>query len=276
MYTYEFQSDRDNKFAFKYYDYVGDFKHFHQCLELVYVMSGEATAYIDDQPYHISAGQLCVVTPFTSHYYETIQKGNFIVILIPHRYIREYKNLFNAKKFKSPIITDTADKPILTLLNMFNNVTHDKDILGNRSSGTSPLYIEDMLRTLTSLMLRFFVEHCDVAKRSRISEIASNAVDVIDDNLTQDITIKFVCRKIGCTQKDLSYHFKKTLGISVTGYINRARVHEAAYLLTNFPDLSVSDIMTRAGFQSNRSFLRYFKEFLGCTPSEYRKMKNIE
>ena len=61
------------------------------------------------------------------------------------------------------------------------------------------------------------------------------------------------------------------MNISIIDYIARTRVFEAAHLLNSNPNMTVEAVMLESGFQSSRSFLRHFKDYFNCTPTEYRK-----
>jgi len=60
------------------------------------------------------------------------------------------------------------------------------------------------------------------------------------------------------------------MGISFTNYINRLRIDYASGLIDNHPEMTINDIMVKAGFTSSSSFYRNFKKFKGITPSEKR------
>lgn len=51
MYIYEYDRDRNNIFYIAVETRVGVTMHFHNCMELIYVLDGEAVAHIDDVTY---------------------------------------------------------------------------------------------------------------------------------------------------------------------------------------------------------------------------------
>ena len=63
--------------------------------------------------------------------------------------------------------------------------------------------------------------------------------------------------------------FRKVTGINFTAYVSRVRAEKAKNLLLN-PNLRVSEIAYRAGFQSLTHFNRMFKRYVGEAPTHYR------
>ena len=251
-------------------------KHFHNCIEFVYVIEGKTLAHIDNEVYTLTSGQMCAISCFSTHYYEKPDDGKYFVFLIPRRFFREYEMLFDASSFKNPIITDLAPRPILNVFYMAYNVAHFRDVWGNEAASKNKTFAEAQLQYISSYLINLCINHCGLHERHRISSLVADAVRIIENNFKSDITTAFICKKLGCYQKNLSYHFKKTMNMSILDYIARTRVYEAARLLTANPNMTVEAVMLESGFQSSRSFLRHFKEEFNSTPTEYRNQgKNM-
>ena len=66
--------------------------------------------------------------------------------------------------------------------------------------------------------------------------------------------------------------FKKNTGLSLKRYIVNQKMEAAKNLLVT-TNLSVTLICERVGYVNYSNFIRAFRQIVGCTPSEYRKMK---
>lgn len=274
MYVYEHDRDKTNEFLLEIESSVSEKKHFHNCMEFVYVIEGSTIAHIDGEIYKLSSGQLCAISCFSTHYYEKTTNGKYFVCLIPRRFFREYEAVFDSNNFKNPIIDDVSPNPIFYVFKMLYEISHSRDIWGSNTNNSNNKYAETQLHYISSYLINLCINHCGLHERHRISSLVADAVRIIENNFKSDITISFVCKKLGCYQKNLSYHFKKTMNMSILDYIARTRVFEAARILSTNPNMTVEAVMLESGFQSSRSFLRHFKKYFGCTPTEYRNNSN--
>jgi AraC-like DNA-binding protein len=65
--------------------------------------------------------------------------------------------------------------------------------------------------------------------------------------------------------------FRKRLGASPVQYLNRLRVSAARRLIAREPELTVTEVGRRVGFQDVRYFARTFRQAYRLTPDEYRR-----
>ncbi|MED4753719.1 AraC family transcriptional regulator [Brevibacillus choshinensis] len=100
-------------------------------------------------------------------------------------------------------------------------------------------------------------------------EKLNDALDYIEEHLTEEIDFKEVARLALCSE----YHFKRMFpfltGVSLSEYIRRRRLTLAAFDLANSQD-RVLDIAVKYGYSSADSFTRAFLGLHGITPSEAR------
>ena len=73
-------------------------------------------------------------------------------------------------------------------------------------------------------------------------------------------------------KKYLCYVFKKYTGVTMTEYLNHARLNYASSLLKN-TNKTVSEIALESGFSSTSYFNVIFRRRFGITPKQLRKMK---
>lgn len=275
MYNYEHGRDKNNIFVAKTEKELSDKKHFHNCIEFIYIIDGEAIAHIDDIEHKLSSGQMCAVSCFSPHYYETIRSGQYTVCLIPRRYFREYDAIFNANSFKNPVIDDGAAKPLFSIFRMLENICSNCNIFGSETDNFTEKTKNEQLHHLSAFLVNLCINHCSLYERHRISALVADAVNIIENDYKNDLSIETICKKLGCYQKNLSFNFKKTMGMSILNYIERTRVFEAERLLCKYPQMTIETVMMESGFNSSRSFLRHFRAVFGCTPTEYKnKHKN--
>lgn len=114
---------------------------------------------------------------------------------------------------------------------------------------TAPLPIEDP-----------FLERLAVIEREQLYR---------DPNLT----IFTLSRTIGTNRTYLTKAFRECYGETFSEHINRLRIAEAIRLLTESPQMTLSDIATQVGYNSATSLYRNFVRLHHCSPTEYMKRK---
>ncbi|WP_372782966.1 helix-turn-helix domain-containing protein [Litorivivens sp.] len=91
--------------------------------------------------------------------------------------------------------------------------------------------------------------------------------------LQPGIKLADIARMVGTRANYLSQTINSRAGESFFDYINRHRVEYAKTLLLSEPDMTVSEVALRAGFNSQNVFNGHFKKRVGKTPTQFRKLK---
>ncbi|MCR5294042.1 MAG: AraC family transcriptional regulator [Lachnospiraceae bacterium] len=142
-------------------------------------------------------------------------------------------------------------------------------------------YIESLLscssitemRAINHTMYRDFIERVHkIRMRPEYSRQIASCVNYIEMNLSGDLSIRKLARRVGYTEYYLSHKFKEETGISIGGFIRKARIERARSLLAN-TDMSVSKIADELHFCSSSYFSMRFEEEVGMLPSRYRMEK---
>jgi AraC-like DNA-binding protein/predicted transcriptional regulator YdeE len=98
-------------------------------------------------------------------------------------------------------------------------------------------------------------------------------IDFIEAHLESDIEPAEVARAAGMSQWHFQRIFKALTNETLKTYIRSRRFAKALEQLTS-TRLSVLDIALAAGYETQESFTRAFRDCFRITPSQYRKMGN--
>lgn len=96
------------------------------------------------------------------------------------------------------------------------------------------------------------------------------ACNYIIDNCEQTLSLKEVADYVGFSECYFSKLFKKATKINFVEYVTIQRIKQAQALLAD-STIPITEIAYKAGFKSISTFNRVFKEYRGCSPTEYRK-----
>jgi AraC family transcriptional regulator len=97
----------------------------------------------------------------------------------------------------------------------------------------------------------------------------------IQENIDSSLTLQTLA-EIACFSP---YHFHRIftafVGETLSEYIRRIRLERAALKLC-YTDTSITEISLSAGYETPAAFTKAFRQHFGRTPSEFRKLRNLE
>ena len=102
------------------------------------------------------------------------------------------------------------------------------------------------------------------------SQLVQHVIMRIETDLVADLSLKAHAEYLSVNASYLSNLFKKETGITLTEYVNRARIDHAIFLL-NTTDMQIQTIAQNCGVPDVNYFTKLFKRTIGKTPKEYRQ-----
>ena len=102
-------------------------------------------------------------------------------------------------------------------------------------------------------------------------KLVSRALMFIHHNAKRLIQVADVIDYLGVSRRNLDDKFMKMLGRSVHDEIKRVRIDLICHMLLE-TELSISDIVLGLGYNDTNHIARYFKQKMGMSPLEYRKL----
>lgn len=97
----------------------------------------------------------------------------------------------------------------------------------------------------------------------------NDACNYIIDHCQQELTLEMVSDYIGFHPCYFSRLFKAATGYRFIEYLTLQRVNAAQLLLID-TRMNITEVAYQSGFKSISTFNRVFKQFRGCSPTEYR------
>ncbi|WP_158302041.1 response regulator transcription factor [Paenibacillus mesophilus] len=101
--------------------------------------------------------------------------------------------------------------------------------------------------------------------------VIQKAKTYIQEKYNQDITLEDVAEHVYLSPVYFSRLFKKQTGRNFTDYVTEIRILRAMEYLRQ-PQYKVYEISSIIGYKSTKYFFKLFKQYAGCTPTEYRNM----
>lgn len=148
-----------------------------------------------------------------------------------------------------------------------------------------PLYIDQLSSTLAKeieaaqspealsvlgpKMVRHYCRLVREFSQKGHSHLISKLLILVEADLTADLSLSALARRLNVNSSYLSALFKKEVGSTLTEYVGKRRVNYAMLLLET-TSLQIQTIAQQCGIPDVNYFTRTFKKYAGVTPKEYR------
>ena len=97
-------------------------------------------------------------------------------------------------------------------------------------------------------------------------------ITFIKEHYSSRITLSDIAAAGNISERECLRSFRKSLGTSPVQYLISYRLSESLKFLAD-PELQISEVAYRSGFESLSHFSRSFREVYGCSPSEWRRRR---
>lgn len=139
-----------------------------------------------------------------------------------------------------------------------------------QSLPTLRLSVEQLLSLLVTNFDSFSNVLNHIPNEDLHKERFNNINSYMIDNLNGKIRLADLVDQEYVSSQYLSKEFKKKYGISFSELLSYYRIIHSVRLLTN-TKLSLSEVSEQCGFSASRYYNKYFRKFLGISPSEFRQ-----
>ena len=243
-------------------------------LEINHCIDGRYAYQVkDDKLIYFGRGDLCIsiydltksVSDFPAGYYRGLEF--FIDVDVSNDYITEFLPDFNLADYYE----DLENNAGYLLVRANEKIDHVIGELYGVDERIQESYFK--IKTL-ELLLFFSITHFSESSHKSLSINQAKIVENVYNDLTRDlekaITIDELADKYGISKTALKNCFKEVYGKPIFKWRKEYKLEYACRLI-NDDEYSISEISRMVGYSSPSNFAQAFKEYVGCTPSEYRK-----
>lgn len=100
-------------------------------------------------------------------------------------------------------------------------------------------------------------------------------LEYIHQNYASHLTTAAIAKVAAVSESECLRCFHSVVALTPIQYLIQYRVQKAEELLISMPELNVSEVGARCGFQDASYFAKTFHTLKGYTPSEYRKQNSM-
>ena len=260
---------------------IGEQYHCHEFIEVVYIMSGRATQWVDESSFEVERGDVIFINYGSRHAFEP--HGEF-----------EYVNIYFMPELLGESIITHENALGLLSLTAFDEMRRDKNGGKLTFFGEERREIEFILAAMlrecsadlpasesvignylsiifTKMLRKTILGAGDGQER----DIWDELLEYIDKNLNEELTLSSLAQKSFYNPSYFSRIFKQKYGISLSDHIRRRRMDNACRLLEE-TELSVDEIIARSGYTDRSAFYHAFSRQTGMAPAEYRAERKVK
>lgn len=244
--------------------------HIHTEIEMVLILTGTKTFYIEDEIIWLNAGDIIFVNSNIPHKTET-PVGSSCVLL-----------QFNT----SSKYSDNSDYLWLENIGSITNFTHtvlkkDSDINSGLTNCIQKIryefsekkksydyFIKSYIYEVTAILYRneILVDYNEWLQRVRpLTEV----LKYINEHYNEHISLSKISGILNFHSSYFCKFFKNIIGFSFIEYLNLVRLNKAKELMKS-TSKSITEISFEVGFSSVSYFIKTFRKYNYCSPNKYR------
>ncbi len=276
--TYEFpvRTSHEQLFAFDRHSFSW---HWHTELEWTYIIEGSICYHVNDQMFHLNAGQGIICNSNVLHMGKQAdeQDCHYVSITVHPRLFEGFKNSFLDRQYVEPIINHTAYSYVLLddsakwKSQILSRLSQIEAMMSNRSEHDEfRIYLLLMENWLTIWEYEWGKQELSSKQNSeaRNMERLKIMFQFIHEHYSEKIKLSDIASQVNICQAECCRLFKKYMKISMFEYILDYRIERSIPILL---ESSVALAAENSGFSSPAYYTKIFKERIGCTPKEYKK-----
>ena len=248
--------------------------HFHQNLEIIYVLEGGAEVQIESETYNLEKGDFLLVNANKRHSLRATKEEILLASFrVNFTMLAEYMGT-NQLLFWCNTTADKSEsyEQLKKVLDRMLNRFYDKEKEG-------AIYLNSIYYEAIYLLVAYFMIKADDARmkenftpdNSRIFEIQN----YVQANYQKQLSLNDLAKKLYLSNAYLSKYIKKHFGLSFLEYVNNVRLFHAVDELV-YSEKKITRIALDNGFPTTAAFNKAFKEIYNMTPSAYRSTVHKE
>lgn len=264
--------------------------HWHEDLEIILVISGEAWVRTEEKSVLLHKGQGIFVNQNILHSIRSSDRSDCTLYSL-----RFHPSLIfglNGGSLSDKYLAPVTESPHLKYLELYNDGGSREEILTLADRAIKidlkkpfgyELEVKSLLCHIWGLLLSGTEQQEEVPEEVPIphtdSKRIKKAMRYIEANHALPLSLDEIAESIHLSKSECCRCFKRTIGLTPFEYLMRYRIFEAARKIQQkeAEAETISDLAASVGFNSPSYFNKIFKKYLHCTPLEYkRRSANVD
>ena len=238
--------------------------HWHEGVEILFFLEGEATVYSDAVRLRAEAGCTVVINSNHLHAIYSPPPGCLYFCLIVDKNFCQGFGVSISNLVFSSLIND----PLIRAY--FERIAEEKE---REQPYYTAAITAEVVRLMIYLCRNYAEPQADTASpllpRHHIDTV-KHTIRFIGENYMKPITLDEICARVGFSKYYLCRTFKRATGQTIIDYLNLQRCRNARSMLLS-GDATVAECAEACGYNSPSYFTRQYKKYIGELPSQHRE-----
>lgn len=251
--------------------------HWHDSIEIIYVLKGSAKATIDSEAYELEEGELEIINVDEAHRLFSKDKSNKILIfhINPYFFEKYYSDMKNMFFYTNTSDEGAQEKEEYQELRTLLSIILCEAV--QRQENFDEEIKQNLVKLLYHLINNFHYlvyDKEELKENEEQLERYHRIARYIFNNYNSNITLQDIANEEYLSTHYLSHEIKYATGYSFTDLLNITRVDESIKLLLD-SDKPISEIAEDVGFSHIRYYNKHFKLHYKCSPLQFRKKHKV-
>lgn len=251
--------------------------HFHDAIEIVYVVSGQGEHIIDEKSFKAQRGFLTIMDYSCIHsvhmwenmkYYNILFKASFL-----SNSLDQDENM--RQMLKQYFYYDLSDKFLCTEFHDVETAQKIEELffeILEEGISKKVRYI-DLIRCHLDEIISLTLRNVSQTVNSRIDEMLAEAIEYISNNCADALMLEDVAKKFNYNSKYFSNKLKEYCGLSFKQLLLRKRLSNVIYNLWKTEE-PIEEIIPKCGFTNKTYFYEVFAKNYGVKPKFVREYRD--
>ena len=267
--------------------------HWHTETEIDLIREGSAEYRVGDKTYELHAGQAVFINRNVIHSIRSLDDSRCIImsLIFSPAFLFPQKDSPVSQNYMLPIQNDPSfririfdpkdrfGRSVISYLEdiIYANLQKEFGYELQTQSLLCQLWLL-FLSTINTEDLRLAVSD-EPAKNMNPDEMRiKDAIVFISRNYQDPVSLEDIADSIHVSKSECCRCFKRAVNMTPFEYLMHYRILKAAEAIQTGAEesASISDLALSVGFNNTSYFNKRFKEYFGCTPTEYRKSAKTE
>ncbi|MBS6599765.1 MAG: helix-turn-helix domain-containing protein [Clostridium sp.] len=249
--------------------------HWHNSVEIIYVLKGMVNISIDTDNYSIFENEIEIINTNESHRIHSDEDNLVLIFHIDSSFLEKYyKDIYNIFFYTNTSKEDSQEgEEYLILKKLLAEILCE---MVQRQEDYDEEIESIVIKLLFHIINNF---HYLISGEGDLSEEQFDRYHRISkyifSNYNNNITLQDIAKKEFLSPDYLSHDFKNATGYSFTDLLNLTRVEEAMKLLLD-SNMSLTEISEEVGFSHTRYLNKHFKNYYHLTPLQFRRKNKVD